>query len=263
MLRLRARYKQAVGQEGEPTEAQAKLRKELWREHNIRVDPFEDEIASLLMRYSSKEEERERKRNLQNHWTMPPEILRALQEAFGLSTEVFASPLNVHQDTTRILKVKAHVGIEGNEQADKAAKQACEDGEYVPAWDNDRTVLLKAMAKDQDGPKAQDEMGGKQGTLQDPRPRTRWEENRNGCRTQGPGRDGRKTGTAAGPKAQDEMGGKQGTAGPKAQDEMGGKQGTAAGPKAQDEMGGKQGTAAGHRLGRDGMKAGPGTKRPH
>eukprot|EP00854_Cymbomonas_tetramitiformis_P001388 gene1388-biopygen1238 len=37
----------------------------------------------------------------QNHWTMPPEILRALQEAFGLSTEVFASPLNVHQDTTR------------------------------------------------------------------------------------------------------------------------------------------------------------------
>ncbi|KAK3261402.1 hypothetical protein CYMTET_29688 [Cymbomonas tetramitiformis] len=50
-----------------------------------------------------------------------------------------------------ILKVKAHVGIAGNEQADKVAKQACKDGEYVQPWDNDETLLLQAMATDQDG----------------------------------------------------------------------------------------------------------------
>eukprot|EP00854_Cymbomonas_tetramitiformis_P001419 gene1419-biopygen1281 len=37
--------------------------------------------------------------------------------------------------------------------ADKAAKQACEDGEYIQPWDNDETLLLQALATDQDGVK--------------------------------------------------------------------------------------------------------------
>ncbi|KAK3243604.1 hypothetical protein CYMTET_46759 [Cymbomonas tetramitiformis] len=59
------------------------------------------ETAAAADRYSSKAEEKERKKNLQNHWTLPTNVLRALQEAFGLSTEVFVSPLNVHHNTTR------------------------------------------------------------------------------------------------------------------------------------------------------------------
>jgi len=65
------------------------------------VGTFEDELAALLIRYSSKEEKRHRKANLQNHWTLPKEIMEAIQKAFSIHTEVFASPLNVHKDTTR------------------------------------------------------------------------------------------------------------------------------------------------------------------
>ena len=71
LLRLKERYAQAVGQGDEKTETQKRLTRELWREHSIHVETFEDEVASLLIRYSSKKEEKERKQNLQNH----PELL--------------------------------------------------------------------------------------------------------------------------------------------------------------------------------------------
>eukprot|EP00854_Cymbomonas_tetramitiformis_P003699 gene3699-biopygen3634 len=72
----------------------------MWENHGIRVSTFEEEIGHLLIRYSSKEEKEERKKNLQNHWTFPAQMQRALQQAFGITTELFASPLNVHHNTT-------------------------------------------------------------------------------------------------------------------------------------------------------------------
>ncbi|KAK3234967.1 hypothetical protein CYMTET_54807 [Cymbomonas tetramitiformis] len=53
----------------------------------------------------------------------------------------------------RILKVKARVGINGDKEADKAAKQACGDGEYVQPWDTEERIMVWAVAKDQDGAK--------------------------------------------------------------------------------------------------------------
>ncbi|KAK3283608.1 hypothetical protein CYMTET_8696 [Cymbomonas tetramitiformis] len=72
----------------------------MWEDHKIQVSTFEEEVGHLLIRYSSKEEKEERKKNLQNHWTFPAQMQRALQQAFGLNTELFASPLNVHHNTT-------------------------------------------------------------------------------------------------------------------------------------------------------------------
>ncbi|KAK3233308.1 hypothetical protein CYMTET_56390 [Cymbomonas tetramitiformis] len=62
------------------------------------IHGFATEIVLLLKRHSCEEEEEEevKKTALQNHWTLPPEIMQALQEAFGIQAEVFASPLNVH-----------------------------------------------------------------------------------------------------------------------------------------------------------------------
>ena len=40
-------------------------------------------------------------RHLRNHWTMPAEFMSAIvHQGLGADTEVFASPLNVHPDTT-------------------------------------------------------------------------------------------------------------------------------------------------------------------
>ncbi|KAK3247699.1 hypothetical protein CYMTET_42808 [Cymbomonas tetramitiformis] len=78
---------------------QAKRRR-LELEHRVQVGSFEEEVAQLLIRYSSKAELKQRRRNLQNHWTLPPEMMEAVHSAMGAKTEVFASPLNVHRDTT-------------------------------------------------------------------------------------------------------------------------------------------------------------------
>eukprot|EP00854_Cymbomonas_tetramitiformis_P008567 gene8567-biopygen8692 len=63
------------------------------------VHGFATEIVLLLKRYSCEEEEEVKKTALQNHWTLPPEIMQALQEAFGIQAEVSVSPLNVHSHT--------------------------------------------------------------------------------------------------------------------------------------------------------------------
>ncbi|KAK3249456.1 hypothetical protein CYMTET_41113 [Cymbomonas tetramitiformis] len=63
------------------------------------VHGFATEVVLLLKRYSCEEEEEVKKTALQNHWTLPPEIMQALQEAFGIQAEIFASPLNVHSHT--------------------------------------------------------------------------------------------------------------------------------------------------------------------
>eukprot|EP00854_Cymbomonas_tetramitiformis_P027872 gene27872-biopygen28912 len=98
--RLHERYTQAVGAPSNQTLHQSTLRTELWEDHKIRVSTFEEEIGHLLIRYSSKEEKEERKKNLQKDWTFPAQMQRALQQAFGINTELFASPLNVHHNTT-------------------------------------------------------------------------------------------------------------------------------------------------------------------
>ncbi|KAK3252367.1 hypothetical protein CYMTET_38325 [Cymbomonas tetramitiformis] len=100
LLRLHERYTQAVGTTHHQTPHQRTLRTEMWEDHKIQVSTFEEEVGHLLIRYSSKEEKEERKKNLQNHWTFPAQMQRALQQAFGLNTELFASPLNVHHNTT-------------------------------------------------------------------------------------------------------------------------------------------------------------------
>ncbi|KAK3250902.1 hypothetical protein CYMTET_39736 [Cymbomonas tetramitiformis] len=101
-IELYNRYVQTVGGEnGEPTIKQTNARLQYRRKHGRHVGTFEDELAALLIRYSSREEKRHRKENLQNHWTLPKEIMEAIQKAFSIRTEVFASPLNVHKDTTR------------------------------------------------------------------------------------------------------------------------------------------------------------------
>eukprot|EP00854_Cymbomonas_tetramitiformis_P034198 gene34198-biopygen19718 len=95
------RYAKEVGDGAvqRPTGEQLAKRLKLKLEHKIHVGTFEEEIAQLLIRYSSKAEMKHRKRNLQNHWTLPPEMMEAVQEATGARTEVFASPLNVHKNT--------------------------------------------------------------------------------------------------------------------------------------------------------------------
>ncbi|KAK3272970.1 hypothetical protein CYMTET_18761 [Cymbomonas tetramitiformis] len=91
------RYAQTVGDVAArwPTEEQLAKRLKLKLEHKIHVGSFEEEIAQLLIRYSSKAEMKHRKRNLQNYWTFPPEMMEAVHEAMGARTEVFTSLLNL------------------------------------------------------------------------------------------------------------------------------------------------------------------------
>eukprot|EP00854_Cymbomonas_tetramitiformis_P008828 gene8828-biopygen8980 len=95
------RYASEVGNSAvqRPTWEQLAKRLKLKLEHKIHVDTVEEEIAQLLIRYSSKAEMKHRKINLQNHWTLPPEMMEAVHEVMGARTEVFASPLNVHKNT--------------------------------------------------------------------------------------------------------------------------------------------------------------------
>ncbi|KAK3283600.1 hypothetical protein CYMTET_8688 [Cymbomonas tetramitiformis] len=97
------RYTQTVGDTSASglTREQQATRLKLALEHRVQVGSFEEEVAQLLVRYSSKVELKQRRRNLQNHWTLPPEMMEAVHSAMGVKTEVFASPLNVHRDTTK------------------------------------------------------------------------------------------------------------------------------------------------------------------
>ncbi|KAK3285448.1 hypothetical protein CYMTET_6950 [Cymbomonas tetramitiformis] len=53
--------------------------------------------------------------------------------------------LNAAGTAVELYKVKAHVGIIGNEGADEAAKEACEKGRMVPNTENSDTVTLQAL----------------------------------------------------------------------------------------------------------------------
>ncbi|KAK3272922.1 hypothetical protein CYMTET_18808 [Cymbomonas tetramitiformis] len=102
--RLCDRYAESAGTDhtdrGHTPESGARRRSFGEREPQLgKIYGFVTEIVLLLKRYSCKEEEEVKKSALQNHWILPPEIMQALQEAFGIQAEVFASPLNVHRHT--------------------------------------------------------------------------------------------------------------------------------------------------------------------
>ncbi|KAK3247362.1 hypothetical protein CYMTET_43134 [Cymbomonas tetramitiformis] len=56
--------------------------------------------------------------------------------------------LNGEGTKVALYKVKAHVGIHGNEMADEVAKKACTEGEYGLNHDNTDTVRLLAVCHD-------------------------------------------------------------------------------------------------------------------
>ncbi|KAK3288014.1 hypothetical protein CYMTET_4496 [Cymbomonas tetramitiformis] len=65
-----------------------------------RIFGFATEITLLLKRYSCEEDEDSKSSALHNHWTLPPEMMKALQQAFGIQAEFNVSrTLNVHQHT--------------------------------------------------------------------------------------------------------------------------------------------------------------------
>jgi ribonuclease HI len=62
--------------------------------------PFAEEACHLLKRYRNKAKSDTGTRvNLRNHWATPGAVQQALIDAFGITTEIFASPLNVHPAT--------------------------------------------------------------------------------------------------------------------------------------------------------------------
>ncbi len=65
------------------------------------VGTFEEEILLLLQRYPiSGTTDGDKRTHLRNHWTTPDQFIGAIHAGFSTTTECFASPLNVHPDTT-------------------------------------------------------------------------------------------------------------------------------------------------------------------
>jgi hypothetical protein len=61
------------------------------------TQPFADELVMLLQRYRNfSTTENGHRINLKNHWATPSTIMQALRTAFNVTTEMFASPLNVN-----------------------------------------------------------------------------------------------------------------------------------------------------------------------
>ncbi|KAK3281254.1 hypothetical protein CYMTET_10944 [Cymbomonas tetramitiformis] len=90
--RLYDRYAESAGtdhtDQGHTPEGGARRRAFEGREPQLgRIYGFATEIVLLLKSYSCEEEEEIKKSALQNHWTLPPEIMQALQEAFGIQAE--------------------------------------------------------------------------------------------------------------------------------------------------------------------------------
>ena len=70
----------------------------------MKVSSFEHEILLLLERYPTKTKEHKnatrKNRHLKNHWALPAKFMsEIIHEGLGVKTEMFASPLNVHENT--------------------------------------------------------------------------------------------------------------------------------------------------------------------
>jgi hypothetical protein len=64
------------------------------------VGTFEEEIILLLRRYPiSGDTDKDKRAQLINHWTTPPQFMDAIRAGLGTTMECFASPLNVNPAT--------------------------------------------------------------------------------------------------------------------------------------------------------------------
>jgi hypothetical protein len=91
-------------------------------EHNRRCGtpeptllPFEQEVVHLLHRYRNKAKANMHgpRVNLRNHWATPTAIQQALTDCFTLSTELFASPLNVNPASRHYCSAHARDAVFG------------------------------------------------------------------------------------------------------------------------------------------------------
>ena len=64
----------------------------------LRARSFVVELIALVKRDSGKSGAGKEKW-FRNHWTVPPALMASVHDAFGVDTEIFASPLNVHFGT--------------------------------------------------------------------------------------------------------------------------------------------------------------------